>query len=370
MSSFDHHRKHPVIPATVVGEEGSAKRNIIRKGGYVEDDRKERAPGRGIDDGSTYTSDPIAAGQHDPNYDSEEETGFEVIPKCDDHMTLVAYKKRAECIISDFFLNGDMNEAAVSIQEIGAPQYTYEFVKRVISMSMDRTDRDREAVSQLLSALWPNVFSSNTIGKGFERLFEITEEIEKDVPAAKTLLSTFLARAVIDEVLPPSFLSDAVVCTIGGEVVEHAKMLLSRDHAGAKLERIWGPGDGRPVEDMKVAVDQAFQEYLLSGDTEEAVRCLAELNAALFFHEVVKRGIINSLDGSTEKQESMSALFAQLFQRELLSSLQAQKGFDRVQGNISDLLLDSPNAKQTILAFIDRAKKDGILPSAYVAACA
>lgn len=30
----------------------------------------------------------------------------------------------------------------------------------------------------------------------------------------------------------------------------------SRDHVLSRLERVWGPGDGRPVEELKVAIDQ------------------------------------------------------------------------------------------------------------------
>ena len=110
------------------------------------------------------------------------------------------------------------------------------------------------------------------MGKGFERLFEIVDEIEKDVPTARDMVAKFISRAVVDEVLPPSFLSDAVVCNLGGEIVEHAKRMLSRDHGGGLLDRSWGPGDGRPVADMKVALDQCLQEYLLSGDLPEAAR--------------------------------------------------------------------------------------------------
>lgn len=109
-------------------------------------------------------------------------------------------------------------------------------------MSLDKGDRERELVSKLFCALFPDILSSSTIGKGFERLFEIADEIEKDPPAAKNCIAILLARAVVDEVLPPSFLADSAVCNLGGEMVEHANLiLLSRDHAG--------DGD-RPVEDM------------------------------------------------------------------------------------------------------------------------
>ena len=75
-------------------------------------------------------------------------------------------------------------------------------------------------------------------------MFEIVDEIEKDVPMARDMVATFVSRAVVDEVLPPSFLSDAVVCNLGGDVVEKAKRKLSRDHGGGLLSRSWGPGNG------------------------------------------------------------------------------------------------------------------------------
>jgi hypothetical protein len=121
---------------------------------------------------------------------------------------------------------------------------------------------------------------------------------------------------------------------------------------------------------MKVAVDLLVQEFVLSGDMDEACRwgwvglgvvrvvsvfcccailcrvcfflstchfplrvltslsvlccfvlccaaanvprCIRELNSAYFHHEVVKRGISQVLDKSEQAQEQLSALFAHL----------------------------------------------------------
>ena len=57
----------------------------------------------------------------------------------------------------------------------------------------------RELISQLISTCYPNVLSASMIGKGFERLFELAAELEKDVPSARDNISTFLARCVVDE---------------------------------------------------------------------------------------------------------------------------------------------------------------------------
>jgi programmed cell death protein 4 len=139
--------------------------------------------------------------------------------------------------------------------------------------------------------------------------------------------------------------------------------MLSRDHGGGLLDRSWGPGDGRPVEEMKVAVDQCLQEYLYSGDVDEAARCIHELNAKLFYHEVVKRAVVHALDKSAEQQQQMSNLLQYLMERDQLSASQAVKGFQRLNGMIGELVLDSPTASAVVSNFISRAVEDGVLPS-------
>ena len=68
-------------------------------------------------------------------------------------VSISTYKKRVEPIIMEYFVSGDVADTASSIQELDAPQYAFEFVKRIISMSMDKDDRERESVSRLLTQL-------------------------------------------------------------------------------------------------------------------------------------------------------------------------------------------------------------------------
>ena len=77
-------------------------------------------------------------------------------------------------------------------------------------------------------------------------MFEFVDDLEIDAPGAASTVAAFLARAVVDEVLPPSFLIDPTVVNLGGDVVEMTKRMLSRDHQHSRVEKIWGPGDGRP----------------------------------------------------------------------------------------------------------------------------
>lgn len=368
MASFT---KANAIPESVVGAEGTAKRNILRKG-EPSKARKEKATGQIPDDGSLSYA-PAALDTHDPNYDSEEEIGNEYIPLAStlralverSKITLTEYKRKIEPLISEYFIHSEFDEILQSLQEIGAPEYAYEFVKRSMNMSFDKGDRERELVSKLFSVGYPDMLSSNMIGKGFERLFEMIDEIEKDVPTAREKLSIFLARAVVDEVLPPSFLADPVVCNLGGDIVVQAKVMLSRDHGGAQLERVWGPGDGRPVEELKVAVDMLLQEYLLSGDITEACRCIHELGAPQFGHEILKRAVVLSLDKTPEQRQQTSRLLAFLVEQGELSEQQAAKGFDKLYTILDDLVLDTPTAAEVVADFNAAAKGDKVLLGGY-----
>lgn len=110
-----------------------------------------------LDDGSLY-NDPSAMDERDPNYDSEEETGREYIPSSRSlptydpelrssvksaSMTLPEYKKKVEKLLEEFFSSSDAAEYQRCVLELSCPEYSYELVKRAVSMSLDRGDRER-----------------------------------------------------------------------------------------------------------------------------------------------------------------------------------------------------------------------------------
>lgn len=178
------------------------------------------------------------------------------------------------------------------------------------------------------------------------------------------MLAIFIARGVVDEIVPPSFLEDPFINRYAPDIAAEAIKKLSINHGTARMEKAWGPGDGRPVEELKVAIDQLTKEYLLSSDLEEAARCVRELNVPHFHHEVVKRGITNSLEeGGEATGVAMSSLLAYLVAQEIVSSDQLRKGFERFKMVLSDVALDIPNASALFKSIVARAISDGILPS-------
>ena len=185
------------------------------------------------------------------------------------------------------------------------------------------------------------------------------------------MVASFLARAVVDEVLPPAFLSDQNNDRPGDPVVEKAVSLLSREHCTARLERVWGPGDGRPVEELKVEMDNLLKEYLLSRELDEAARCVKELEAPHFHHELVKRGVFAAMEADGKEApgpegeaniDAIAALFGFLVRNAIVSEYQVKKGISRLHARLPDLTLDVPAAPKLLEDFEKMAAEQECFP--------
>jgi programmed cell death protein 4 len=286
-------------------------------------------------------------------------------------LTLSEFKVQLRECLNEYFDSCDADEVIRTLEELGCKEYHPEIVKKAISLSMDKGPRERELTSRLLTCLHPTPLSMEGMEEGFEKLLDSLEDLSTDVPDATTMVASFLARAVVDEVLPPAFMSEQNNARPGDPVIEKAVGLLSREHCTARLERIWGPGDGRPVEELKKDMDQLLQEYLLSRELDEAARCVRELGAPHFHHELVKRGVFaameedgksRSKDDANSNIDAMAALIAFLVRNAIVSEYQVKKGIGRLHQILPDLLLDVPAAGSLLATFEKLAKEQGCLP--------
>jgi programmed cell death protein 4 len=194
------------------------------------------------------------------------------------------------------------------------------------------------------------------------------------VSTKQTLVASFLARAVVDEVLPPAFLSEQNNARPGDEVVEKTVSLLSREHCNARLERVWGPGDGRPVAELKTNIDILLKEYLFSRELDEAARCVRELEAPHFHHELVKRGVFAAMEEDGKETDTsyvpsnidaMAALFVFLVTNAIVSESQIKRGIRRLHDLLPDLSLDVPSASSLLSVFENLLASKGmrVVPS-------
>lgn len=288
-------------------------------------------------------------------------------------LTLSEFKIRVSDAVREYFDSSDPHEVVRCIDELKCRDYHPEVVKRAISLGLDEGPRERELVSRLLACLHPNPLTEEEMEMGFEVLLDSIDDLAIDIPDAKAMVGSFLARAVVDEVLAPAFLSNRNNTHPGDCVVEKAVGLLSREHCTARLEKVWGPGDGRPVSELKEIMDQLLKEYLLSRELDEAASCVRELNASHFHHELVKRGVKIAMeeDGRDHASESssldaMAALFKFLVNNSIVSEYQVSKGVSRLRKILSDLKLDVPAAPRMLDEFEGMAKDGGFLHIAAV----
>ena len=277
--------------------------------------------------------------------------------------TLAEFKRRVSEALDELFASGDVDECVTALVELSCPEFGFEVVKRGVSKAVDRRARECELVSRLLSAACPALLQPRDVAKGFERLFEAMDDLVLDAPRAPLVVGDFLVRCVVDEALPPAYLGDRVFVALGGDIVARARRLLSREHALSKFERIWGPGDGRDASELKKVVDMLVVEYLQTKELPEAKRCVRELNAPNFGHEVVKRAVTLALPKADADRDAISQLLKALVvdPDQILSTNQAKLDFNRLADALDDLKCDVPNAKQLLDALVDRAKADGVL---------
>lgn len=103
----------------------------------------------------------------------------------------------------------------------------------------------------------------------------------------------------------------------------------------------------------------------MSRELDEAARCVRELNASHFHHELVKRGVTHAMESSEPKSslDAMSALFSFLVKNAILSEYQVAKGLSRLKKLLPDLSLDVPSAPELLSDFESMAKEMGCLPA-------
>jgi len=384
-------------------KEGTAKRNITRKktadkdsGKYNSAFKKQGGHGKGewkemLD--PSYVED-LPLDENDPLYDAAEDSDRYILSSGNEEadkrgydpgtskpvfgplLTLQEFKFQLNECLREYFDSCDADEVIRTLQELGCQEFLSEVPKKAISLALDMGPRERELVSRLLTCLHPTPLSMDEMEVGFIALLDGLDELSTDVPEAKTMVASFLARAVVDEVLPPAFLSDQNNSRPGDEVIEKAVTLLSREHCTARLEKIWGPGDGRPVEELKQSMDQLLEEYLMSRELDEAARCVKELNCRHFHHELVKRGTkaAMEMDGTKKVEDpdalanidAMAALFGFLVKNAIVSEYQVKKGISRLHQNLSDLSCDVPRAPKMLEAFEKLAEAQGCLPAPVV----
>ncbi|KAL3642282.1 Peptide chain release factor 1, mitochondrial [Castilleja foliolosa] len=371
MLSDHHHVKAPGGGHSAAAG-GGVVRNVRRthSGKHIRV-KKDGAGGKGSWGNILDTDGESFLDRNDPNYDSGEDPCY----PCKLVVTTVSdplddYKKAVVSLIEEYFSAGDVEVAISDLRELGSSEYHPYFIKRLVSIAMDRHDKEKEMASVLLSALYADVINAPHISQGFYMLLESADDLAVDILDAVDILALFIARAVVDDILPPVFITRArkmlPETSKGFQVLQTAdKSYLSAPHHAELVERRWGGSTHFTVDNVKKKIADLLREYVVSGDISEACRCIRQLGVSFFHHEVVKRALVLAMEIQTA-EPLIQNLLKEATEEGLISSSQMTKGFSRLAESLDDLTLDIPSAKKLYQSIVPKAISGGWLDASFV----
>ncbi|KAI7837239.1 hypothetical protein COHA_008927 [Chlorella ohadii] len=403
----------PPVPAAAVGDDEVAKpqlgKNPHSEGVKTKRDlahdhhlnRKGKGTGRTKKAGAggkyTWGAQMLADGDegaavdpNDPNYDSGDDSSRAVSFHEERTTQIAMFKKAVAMLLEEYYNSGDINEAAVSLQELDHPEFGHYAVKRALAAAFDKHAWEREMTSVLLSTLYNEVIAPEQVRKGFTAAIEGLDDFKLDVPDVVDQLATFICRAVVDDVLPPSFVKriDGPAGSLAAELRHKCELHLSAKHSAERLARCWGSGAGFKFDETKDSIRSMLQEYAASGDKEEVRRILRDLAVPFFHHEFVKQALLLGMDAPSQEpflgllgllSETAEALPVLLWvlpggASQFCSASGAPfatyfpQGFQRVADNLPDISLDNPAARERFDAAIKAARAGGWVEEGFTGA--
>ncbi len=229
-------------------------------------------------------------------------------------------------------------------------------------MALEKKNAEREMASVLLSGL-TRVYGSEQFFEGFIRILRNIDDLSLDTPNACPLVANFIARAIVDDVLPPVFLSlvpKRLVESGRGREVASLVTGLMEQHSNTRIMNVWGVGARRTVDELKESVAALVEEYYVEGEVVEAVKCVQELGVPHFGHEVVKKAVYRSVEKGGEALSQARKLLKALMDAGALERAELTKGMSRAVRGLPDLSLDVPNAAQRIDEIIEKGVEEGL----------
>ncbi|XP_039255620.1 programmed cell death protein 4-like [Styela clava] len=312
----------------------------------------------------------------DPNYDSEEQDNDIMYKPVTPVWSEDEIIKTLQPIIKEYFEHGQQDEVHESVEGLNVSDRKYMVIVVLITLAMEKKNEFRELASLLLKRLVAPLSSKNDSGENaskiiyyanaedlshaFLDLCDSLPELVLDTPDAAKVLGRFLARAISEKIIEEKILSRIIEAAslnddeYGKSCAKEARLLLSIPHYN--LSHIWGVGGGnQPMILLKKKINLLLKEYLSSGDSEEAIRCITDLDVPHFNHEVVYEAIIMLIELSNERSANMMVhLFKRLADTVVVTADQLVHGFKRVYGEISDLSIDVPKAYPQLQNFVKK----------------
>lgn len=300
----------------------------------------------------------------DPNYDEAQESCVyeALVPPLEEE----DFEKTLTPIVQEYFEHGDTNEVAELLGELNLGPMRSGVPMLAVSLALEAKASHRELTSRLLADLCGPVLTRGDVETAFHKLLRELPDLVLDTPGAPQLVGQFIARAVMDRILSKSYIESfkgRVDCEHARAALDRATVLLRMSMRGLRLDNLWGTGGGqRPVTQLIKEMVLLLKEYLLSGDNQEAERCLRELEVPHFHHEFVYEAIVMVLESKGERTFRMVLqLLKFLWVSSVITVDQMRRGYERVYMDIAEINIDVPRAYFILEHFVDKSFSAGLV---------
>ncbi len=286
-------------------------------------------------------------------------------------LPITKFKEAVRPIIDEYFVNGEVQDASEQLTELKEKRFGHLVVKRIIAVALEKKNAEREMASVLLSGL-TRVYGSEQFFEGFIRILRSIDDLALDTPNACPLVANFIARAIVDDVLPPVFLTlvpKRLVESGRGREVAALVTGLMEQHSNTRIMNVWGVGARRTVDELKESVAALVEEYYVEGELDEAVKAIQELGVPHFGHEIIKKMVYRAVEKGEREMRMATALIKELQQTNAMDHMQLTKGFSRAVRGLQDLALDVPDAPDRLRTLADWLCFESLLSPAFKQAC-
>ena len=169
-------------------------------------------------------------------------------------LPVTVVKDKVRGILEEYFVSGSLEGAIKDLRELEGQRAGQEAVKRLLVIAMEKKSRDKERASVLLSAM-TRVYGSEQFFEGFIRVLKSIDDLALDNPDVEAMLSNFIARAIVDDVLPPSFVSLvperlAASSPRVRQVLSTVQQLVEKGGARSMVQS-WGAASKSTVDELK-----------------------------------------------------------------------------------------------------------------------
>ncbi|CAG01296.1 unnamed protein product, partial [Tetraodon nigroviridis] len=301
--------------------------------------KKGGAGGKGVWGRSGEVYEPEEVDKKDPNYDDAQE----------------------DCVYGTLVLPLDQRDFEKTVTPVVQEYFEHADTKEVLAKASQR-----ELTSRLLADLCGPVLTCRDLESAFDKLLWELPDLVLDTPGAPQLVGQFIARAVSDQILSESYIDGykgRVNCEYTRAALDRAEVLLKMSLGGLRMDNQWGTGGGqRPITQLIKEMNLLLNEYILSGDGEEAERCLRDLEVPHFHHEFVYEAIVMVLESKGDKTfEMILHLLKSLSASSVITVDQIGRGYERVYMDIADINIDVPRAYFILEQFVDKSFSLGII---------